>query len=166
MSVPKCALDLGFLRSRYTRRASPYSPVPRRTVEGTVETAPPSAAPWTPAGVGRRTSLAQRGSQHLDRVRDDRRVRYGTREGPTANRRPVPPTGTAGVPGGGCARARWCDGRRSGSATSCPVQMPAVTRRTTVARIGSARQRRGPFMSSPSDAYESHGVVGFGSTVR
>ena len=35
--VPDCALDLGFLRSGYNGRASPYSPVPRRTVEGTVE---------------------------------------------------------------------------------------------------------------------------------
>ncbi len=36
--VPECALDLGFLRSEYIRSASPYTPVPSRTVEGMVET--------------------------------------------------------------------------------------------------------------------------------
>ena len=38
--VPECALDLGFLRSDYTGRASPYTPVQHRTVEGTVEIPP------------------------------------------------------------------------------------------------------------------------------
>lgn len=35
--VPECALDLGFLASPYRCRPIAWTPVPRRTVEGTVE---------------------------------------------------------------------------------------------------------------------------------
>ena len=47
--VPECALDLGFLTSPYLCRPIAWTPVPRRTVEETVEIVVPPAAELSPA---------------------------------------------------------------------------------------------------------------------
>ena len=80
--VPDSALLQGFRRALYSRRAIAYTPVPRRTVEGTVETTTPcGAGPRTVARRDDAVSGGRRTRREVKRItgETDLRVRRGHR---------------------------------------------------------------------------------------